>query len=91
MKTKVDLTWGPVTIEADKRVGRPGSLYPDMVLWGVAVNGICNPSLITVLDELAKGTGEVEEVETIPAPQPKGIRATVGRLLVSWGNRLLNK
>lgn len=55
---EISQSWNKDTIKYDKSIGRNDGLYPDTVLWGIAVNGIMNPTLLTFLQELAK---EVEE------------------------------
>jgi hypothetical protein len=52
-KFEFAISWDKKTIEYDKSINRKDGLYPDSVLWGMAVNGICNPTVKTLLEEIA--------------------------------------
>jgi hypothetical protein len=52
---KIDIIWNKEEVELDKRSDRPGNnLYLDSVLWGVAINNMCNPTLLVLLMEINK-------------------------------------
>jgi len=85
----VATSWDKETIKFDKEIGRNDGIYPDTVFWGISINGLCNPSLKSFLDELAK------YINSHPIPdepeQPRcGLLGRIGQLLINWDVRLAN-
>jgi len=52
MKLNVGRTWGQGEVALGKKNGTEG-LYPDTVIWGMHINGICNPTMETLLAEIS--------------------------------------
>lgn len=90
---KASVSWDKKTIAYDKSIGRNDGIYPDTVLWGVAINGCCNPHLSTLLEELTKMSQSLEEKAAEQSVQPTasgvGTRARLGHWLVSLGRFLI--
>jgi hypothetical protein len=55
-KLEVGFTWDKETIKYDKSLQRNDGIYANTVLWGIAINKICNPTLKTFLEELSKNS-----------------------------------
>ena len=54
------------------------------VLWGVAVNKICNPTVDTLIHEAKKAAQQSVQLTALR----RGWRARLGNWLVSLGNRI---
>lgn len=54
---KIDIIWDKEEIEQDRKTywkEKENRLYLDSVLWGVAINDMCNPTLLVLLMEINK-------------------------------------
>jgi hypothetical protein len=51
---KITRTWSKKEVAAFKK-SNPSAIFPDTVIWGIAINGICNPTIETLVKELARG------------------------------------
>jgi hypothetical protein len=50
----IKISWDKDTIKFDKEIGRnEHCLYPDSTLWGISINGICNPTFEVFCDEIS--------------------------------------
>jgi hypothetical protein len=85
---EASVSWDKKTIAYDKSIGRNDGIYPDTVLWGVAVNGCCNPTFETFIAELSKASRAAEQ-SVQPTASGVGMRARLGHWLVSLGQSLI--
>ena len=49
----INQTWNDAEIKS-ARAKRLLGLYPDTVVWGIAINGVHNPTIGVILEEIAK-------------------------------------
>ena len=78
---EASVTWDKKTIAYDKSIKRGDGIYPDTVLWGVAINGCCNPHLSTLLEELTKMSKLLEEKAAEHCVQRTRLNVRRSRLL----------
>lgn len=87
--------WDKETIDYDKGIGRnERSLYPDSPLYGVAINHVHNPTLLTFLGELEREHKELWESITRLTNEVDDLRhlkrqSLIGRSLAHVGNWLI--
>ena len=57
----IKFTWTTGGIRQDKAQGRNDGLYSSDVLWGISINGICNPTMKTFIEEVNNELEQIKE------------------------------
>lgn len=68
------------------REWNPSAIMPDTILWGVAIDGVHNPSLSVLLEKLESVSQSIQNGQQ--TARDDNWRARLGNWLISLGRRI---